>query len=128
MNSTILKQSDSMMSIGMASMFDVIYNKLFSSYYINAMLSRESTVIKKLVKAHYYNRPIKITVAKTIYNEGYQAKDSVLMKIAQKVEKLGGTFKIEKEKLNIPGASDTLLLAKGNDILSSRTFVVVTWK
>lgn len=127
MNSTILKQSDCMISVGLAGVFDGIYNKLFNCYYINAMFSRETTVINKIIKAHYYKKPIKITVAKSLYLQGYKARDSVILKIAKQIEDLDGIFKIEIEKLNIPGAGETLLEAKGNDVLSTRTFIVVDW-
>lgn len=127
MNSTILKQSDCMMSVGMASVIDSLYNRFFNYYYVNAMLSRESTVLNKITKSCYFKKPIKITVAKSLYCEGYKAKDSTILKISELIESLNGKFEIEIEKLNIPGASETLLEAKGNDILSTRTVITVKW-
>ena len=123
----LFNPSEPLMCIIFAEKLEQWYDEIFSKTYANAMYLNAKQIRNKILKAHKKGKPMEITVAKTSFAEGSQASNETLTEISNQLEKLGATYKVEQKKVDIPGVSETLLEAKGNDVLASRTNILVSW-
>lgn len=128
MNTSILNNNESMLSVAMANKLDYFYNLVFSKYYINALFCTKKSLILKMRKAYLYKKDIVITIAKSQFANTYNVNMETLNLINSYVDNTDAEIKVMVDKNIVPGISSYLAKAKGHDMLSSRTNIVISWK
>tara|TARA_Y100001960_G_C14738523_1_gene861640 strand:- start:838 stop:1221 length:384 start_codon:yes stop_codon:yes gene_type:complete len=127
MNITRFLPSECSFGLAISETLDELYLNIFPCFYANAMYLSPKKIKEKIEKAFYYKTPISITVAKSHFNEHYQATPEAIALINKMVEQFNAKHKVKVNKINIPGVSDVLLSAKGNDTLSKRITIDLSW-